>query len=228
MLTTGRIQTRTIHGRAHRAGLAAFLAVAATLLLGLTAAPTAYAAEGELCTDGGVNVVVDFQDLDGGVRTACDEAGAGKSASQVFADAGFELTPVGAFPGVACQVDGQPADVECAQMPPGDAYWGLFLADGGEWGYAPTGADELKLADGDFVAFSWQSSATPAPPAVVPVTGAGAGDAASEAPAPAEEAQPEADEDSSALAWWVPALILVLVAVGAVLVVRRRRVDRTP
>ncbi len=231
MHTPGRLLTQTIKRRASGAGLLALLAAAVGVLLGPTAMPSAFAADNQLCTEGGVNVVVDFQDLGGGVKTACDETGAGKSASQVFADAGFELTPVGAFPGVACQVDGKPADIKCAKMPAGNAYWGLFLAEDGEWGYAPTGADELQLEDGDFVAFSWQSSTTPAPPAVVPVTGdAAAGDIASEAPAQSSDSEQasETDEDSSALAWWIPAVLLVLLAAAGALVVRARRVDRTP
>ncbi len=209
-------------------GLLVAMLVASVAPVTLGTAP-AYAAEGRLCTDGGVSVVVDHQDLGGGVEQTCVEDGAGKLASEVFADAGHDLTPVGAFPGAACQVDGQPTDAQCEKMPPADAYWGLFIADGGTWGYAPTGVDELRLEDGAFVGFSWQSSSTPAPPGVDPV-------AATAEPSPTAEAQSDAQSDPQSdagppetpntttdLSWWVAALVVLLLGAGAALAGRRRR-----
>ena len=105
----------------------------------------------EFCKDGGVNVVVDFQEMGGGVSQECVEDGGGKLAAQVFEDAGFDLTPVGAFPGVACQIEGKPTEAACQKMPPANAYWGLFLANGKTWDYAPKGADQLKLEEGAYV-----------------------------------------------------------------------------
>lgn len=199
--------------------------VVALLAASLFAAlPAAHAAEGSLCSGAGVNIVVDFQELGGGIEQACDESGAGKFASQVFADAGFELTPVGAFPGAACQVNGKPEGVRCAQMPPADAYWGLYLAKNDTWGYAPTGADELKLADGAFVAFSWQGSKTPALPGVAPVE-----PAVEKTDPAAEPASDEAQDEASSLPLWVPAIAVGVLAVAAAAIgLRRRRLDRTP
>lgn len=184
----------------------------------------AYAAEGSLCTDGGVNVVVDYQDLGGGVVQACDEKGAGKLASEVFEESGFELTPVAAFPGAACQVDDKPADASCAKMPPADAYWGLYLAQDGKWGYAPKGANELKLAEGDFVAFSWQGSKTSTPPGVAPVRPAADATGSDSGSSPAAD---EEEEDSSSVAWWVPVLVVVLLGAAGVVIAMRRRTDRS-
>lgn len=199
----------------------AFLAV--TILVAPPA--TATAADGELCSDGGVSVVVDYQDLGGGVERACVEDGAGKLASEVYADAGYDLTPVGAFPGAACQVNGQPADVQCANMPPADAYWGLFVAEDGTWGYAPTGADELRLEDGAFVGFSWQSSSEPAPPGVEPVASTSSADEQGDAQSPAAE---DPADESGGIDWWVPVLVVVLLGAAAALVVRRRRGTEPP
>lgn len=193
-----------------------------------TAAPAQ--AQG-FCKDGGVNVVVDFQGMGGGVRQECVEDGGGKLAVQVFEDAGFDLTPVGAFPGAACQVEGKPTEAACQKMPPANAYWGLFLADEETWDYAPKGADQLKLKEGAYVAFSWQSSKTPALPRVAPAPGAEpTGAAAQESESndggegTAEGAQPSESENDG-LPIFVPILAVVALGagVGAVLVTRRRR-----
>jgi hypothetical protein len=187
-------------------------------------AHAAEGADGALCPDaGGVSVVVDFKDLGGGVQQACVEDGAGKTASDVFTEAGHDLTPVGAFPGAACQVDGKPADVACAQMPPADAYWGLYVGQAGKWGYAPKGADELTMADGDFVGFAWQSTKTSSPPEVAPV--AAPASASSDEPASAAPGESDTEEDDDDGApWWIAAAVVVLLgAAGAAVAVRRRR-----
>jgi hypothetical protein len=215
-------------GRTALRGIGPLIAILAVVVTALCLVPAAaHAAEGNLCADGGVNVVVDFQELGGGIHQACVESGADKVAAEVFEEAGFELTPVGAFPGAACQVDGQPADASCANMPPADAYWGLYLAAQGKWGYAPKGADELTLADGAFVAFSWQGSTTPAPPGVAPVTPA---PEASNPPAdssPAAVADDEKDNSSGAVPWWVPVLVVLLLVVAGATFTLRRRTART-
>lgn len=211
---------RLVHLRRGNPGTLAALLAALVAALCLVPAPAH--AEGSFCADGGVSVAVDFQDLGGGVQQVCDEDGAGKTAAQVFEDAGFDLTPVQPFPGAACKIDGKPADVGCAEMPPADAYWGLFLAKNGKWGYAPKGADELKLTDGAFVAFSWQASETPAPPGVEPVK-ATAEEAASAAEAEESADQQEEPADDGSVAWWVPVLVVVLLAVVGVAIALRRR-----
>jgi hypothetical protein len=211
------MRTTTRSGRAGRGTLASLLVV---LVAAMCLVPAAAHAEGSFCTDGGVNVAVDYQDLGGGVEQVCDEDGAGKTAAQVFEESGFELTPVQPFPGAACQVEGEPADATCAKMPPADAYWGLFLAKNGKWGYAPKGADELKLADGAFVAFSWQGSKTPAPPSVDPVK---AQPGSAETSADTDASAAEEDAEDSSVAWWIPVLVVVLLgAAGAAIALRRR------
>lgn len=209
-------------GRAARGLLQSAALLLGVLALSVTSPSTAYAAEGSLCTDGGVNIVVDFKDLGGGVQQACDESGAGKVATQVFEESGFELTPVAAFPGAACRVNGKPAEVACAKMPPADAYWGLYVGKAGKWDYAPTGADELKLEDGAFVGFAWQSSSTSSPPEVAPVAQPSQG-ASSPASAGPSDALEDEKQDDDGTAWWVPALVVVvLVAAGAGVALRRR------
>jgi len=193
-----------------------------------TAAP---AQAQEFCNGGGVNVVVDFQEMGGGVSQECVEDGGGKLAAQVFEDAGFDVTPVGAFPGAACQIEGKPTEAACQRMPPANAYWGLFLANEKTWDYAPKGADQLKLEDGAYVAFSWQSSRTPALPRVAPTpaaepTGAAAQESESNNGGEgADEAAQPSDPENGGFSVWVAILAVVALGagVGAVLVTRQRR-----
>ena len=219
MRISPRRRDNTSLREAHRSIVRAMLLVVAVMSTCLATPAAAYAAEGSFCADSGVNVEVDFKELGGGVQQECDEDGAGKFASEAFEDAGFELTPVGAFPGAACRVDGKPADAACAKMPPADAYWGLYVGTNGKWDYAPTGADELKLKDGDFVGFAWQSSSTSSPPAVLPVA------QQSQEPSPDASADgtEEQDEEDGGIPWWVPALAVVaLAAAGTGIALRRR------
>ncbi len=142
---------------------AAVLAVATTVLPGLSVAPAAAAA----CTDaGGVTVVVDPGSLPGSLSQTC-VGGSGKAAA-LFGDAGHTLTRVQRFPGAVCKVDGEPADSSCVNMPPTNAYWGLVWSDGksGSWVYSSSGVDNLDVPAGGAVALAWQSSSSRRNPAV--------------------------------------------------------------
>ncbi len=207
-------------GRARPRLLALFILLGLAFAPALVAAPAR--AEGSFCSGQGVNLVIDFGELGGGVEQTCAENGGGKTAAQLFEDADHRLTPVGEFPGAICKVDDKPADVGCAKMPPADAYWGLYVKKGNGWDYAPKGADVLKTADGDYVGFAWQSSKTSTPPSVKPVPAAKAADTTTKAAQKASEPA----EDSSGVSWWVPALVVVvlLAATVGVALARRRRV----
>jgi hypothetical protein len=115
-------------------------------------------------------VIVDFHELGGGVQTACDPDGAGKTAAALFPANGFPLDYVQRQPGFVCRVSGKPADDPCVNTPPADAYWGLFWSNGtsGQWSYATSGAGGQKIPAGGSVAFSWQGSSNRAEPGVAP------------------------------------------------------------
>ncbi len=121
------------------------------------------------CSSGtGVSVVVDGTGLGGGVVTSCVADGGGDTAASVF-EVHHDLTRASQFPGAVCRVDGAPADAECRNMPPGDAYWGLFWSDGsGGWVYSSQGVDSLDVPDGGSVAFAWQDGGDVDPPGVAP------------------------------------------------------------
>jgi hypothetical protein len=145
---------------------AAILAVAATVLPGATTAPAAAAA----CTDaGGITVVVDPGSLTGALSQTCVASG-GDDAAALFAAAGHTLERVQRFPGAVCRVDGQPESAGCVNMPPTNAYWGLFWSNGtsGSWAYASEGVDSLSVPAGGSVAFAWQASSSHRKPAAAP------------------------------------------------------------
>ena len=145
---------------------AALLAVAATVLPGVTVAPAAAAA----CTDaGGITVVVDPGSLPGSLSQTC-VASDGDDGAALFAAAGHTLERVQRFPGAVCKVDNQPESAGCVNMPPTNAYWGLFWSNGtsGSWVYASEGVDSLSVPAGGSVAFAWQASSSRRNPAAAP------------------------------------------------------------
>ncbi|RHW27984.1 hypothetical protein D0Z08_06810 [Nocardioides immobilis] len=132
---------------------------------------TAFAAAPACSGDTGVTVIVDFNELGGGVTAACDPDGAGKSASEVFDDTGYPLVFAQQDPGFVCRVSGKPADSPCVRTPPATAYWSLWWSDGesGRWSYATSGVNVLEVPDGGFVAFAWhQGQDNAAPPDASP------------------------------------------------------------
>ncbi|MBV9831785.1 MAG: hypothetical protein JOZ82_09310, partial [Marmoricola sp.] len=149
------------------ARLAVATLVAAAGLVGLSGGPASAAT----CSGHGVNVVVDYHGLGGGVQKACDPSGAGKTANKVFPAAGFSLTYAQRQPGFVCRVNGRPSNDPCVNTSPSNAYWGLYWSDGksGTWHYASQGVGGVSVPDGGFVAFSWQNGGANDPPGASPV-----------------------------------------------------------
>ncbi|HYH33687.1 MAG TPA: hypothetical protein VD814_00900, partial [Nocardioides sp.] len=144
------------------ATVAVLVAAAGTI----TPAPASAAACG---TADGVTVVVDFNQLGGGVQQACvPDAG---TAADLFVAAGHTLEDVQGQPFV-CRVDGRPTqDREaCVRTPPTNAYWGLWWSSGtsGAWSYATRSAYSLDVPDGGSVAFSWNGTSTRSQPSATP------------------------------------------------------------
>lgn len=169
--------------------VAAVLVTAAAGLVG--AAGGAPARADASCASVGVTVVVDFNQLGGGVPTVCVSDGAGELASTLFETAGQPLTQPTRQPGFVCRVAGKPADDPCVNTPPDTAYWGLWWSDGepgSAWTYSTKGAYSLKGLAGGFVALAWDevegserpsaSASRPSAPTATPT------------PTPAPEATP--------------------------------------
>jgi len=153
--------------RPRLAGLVAAALVAAAGLVGISSGPAAAA----LCSGKGVNVVVDFNGLGGGVQKSCDPGGAGRSARDVFPAAGFKLTYAQREPGFVCRVQNAPQSDPCGNASPTNAYWGLYWSNGksGKWTYSSSGVGGTSVPSGGFIAFSWQNGGSADPPGVRPV-----------------------------------------------------------
>jgi hypothetical protein len=139
-------------------------AVVLTAAAGVGVTGTAQAAS---CSTGhGVTVVVDFHQLGGGVRSACDPGGAGRSASTQLTDVGYTLTYAQRQPGFVCRVDGSPSSDPCITTSPADAYWSVWWSDGksGTWSFSSEGVDSLTVPGGGYVALSWQGGSGKARP----------------------------------------------------------------
>jgi hypothetical protein len=152
----------------YAARLAVAILVVAAVGLGVPAP-----AQAATCSSAhGVSVVVDFNQLGGGVQTRCDRDGAGESAWTQLEHVGFSLTPVQRQPAFVCRVNGLPgADSDpCVNTPPSDAYWSLWWSDGksGKWTYSSLSAASLKVPEGGYVGLSWQGQAAQAKPGAKP------------------------------------------------------------
>jgi hypothetical protein len=154
-------------------GVARYVARLAVAALMVAAVGLGVPAPAQASTCGratGVSVVVDFNELGGGVRTFCDAGGAGRTAFAQLKDAGYDLTPVQRQPAFICRIDGKPADDPCVNTPPADAYWSLWWSDGksGTWSYSSAGASSLTVPEGGYVGMSWQSGDGKSPPGATP------------------------------------------------------------
>lgn len=145
--------------------LARCLGALALILAGVGLVPAP--ASAAYCSNSGVHVVVDFAALGGGVRTGCMPTTTRVTGDRAFPGAGFPLTYVTSEPGAVCKVSGAP-DTSCADMPPGNAYWGLFESHGGGWAYSNTGVGGVRLNPGDSVAFVWQNGGDRDTPGAAP------------------------------------------------------------
>jgi hypothetical protein len=153
---------------------------AAAAALALASALVVFAGPADSAACAGVTAVVDYGILGGGVQERCVTDGAGRSAWEVFEEAGFPLTSVQQYPGAVCRVSGKPDSDPCVRMPPANAYWGLFWSSGSGWVYSSKGATALTMSAGDSVGLAWQNSTAQRKPG-----------AAAAAPAPTPKPTPK-------------------------------------
>lgn len=108
-----------------------------------TAPATAQSWSDGVCTDAdGITVVIDFQELGGGVNIRC-APGPVDSGLDALTRAGISWEGTRRFPGFVCRIAGRPGpDTEpCGNTPPASAYWSYWLAPrGGAWCYSDLGA----------------------------------------------------------------------------------------
>lgn len=157
----------------------AVVAASSSLLFGAPAAADEWY-DGP-CTDNvGVTVVIDFQELGGGVNVRC-APGPVTSGLDALDRAGIAWEPPLREPGFVCRIAGQPGpDREaCGVTPPATAYWGYWIAPrGGAWCYSNTGAGNRVPPPGSVEGWSFALDKTStqlpppgfAPPAPIPGT----------------------------------------------------------
>jgi hypothetical protein len=173
------------------------------------AAPAAHAAgTAGYCPDAsGVTVVVDFNDLGGGVVVRC-APGDQATGLSALKNAGFTIAGTTRWgEGFVCRIEGRPtvATEPCRDTPPASAYWSYWHAsNGGSWTYSDKGVLNRRPPAGSFEGWSFSTNRTqataprpdtaptrpaaPAPPQQPPpATGGGA---APPAQAPPGAAQP--------------------------------------
>jgi hypothetical protein len=122
------------------------------------------------CTDNaGVTVVVDFQDLGGGVNIRC-APGDVTTGLDALDKAGISWSGTVRFPGFVCRIAGQPGpdDEPCVNTPPATAYWTYWVAPrGGAWCFSSLGAGNRKPPPGTVEGWSFAknraASKIPAP-----------------------------------------------------------------
>jgi len=166
----------------------------------------------------GVTVVLDFTDLGGRIEVGCAE-GDPTSGREALESAGF--TPTDSSPGMICAINSQPDP--CPEEFTG-SFWSYWHGEDGQWTTYEVGADEADPAPGDVE--GWRYSDGSAGPGLAPTAAvsAGASEAAAASADEAAEAADQADFDPAGLvAAGAVALVLIL---GIVLVLRRRRAMR--
>ncbi|MBK6856704.1 MAG: hypothetical protein IPG97_09210 [Microthrixaceae bacterium] len=178
--------------RAPRPNFAASCLMTLALLVAVVASPlgaspvrrsapaTSGAAEGagraaanEACsTPDGVTVVIDFQDLGGGVNVRCAPGAVG-SGLDALDRAGISYQTALRSPGFVCRIAGLPADDPCHVASPASAYWSYWIAGrGGTWCYSNLGAGSRTPPPGSIEGWSFSlhrsGRSTPPPRFAVP------------------------------------------------------------
>jgi hypothetical protein len=131
------------------------------------------------CTDNvGITIVIDFQELDGGVNVRC-APGPVTSGLDALDQAGIVWEGTRRFPGVVCRIAGKPGagSESCVNTPPATAYWSYWVAPrGGPWCYSTAGAGNRTPPPGTIEGWSFALGRVSvdippprfAPPAAIP------------------------------------------------------------
>ena len=118
-------------------------------------AATPRQAAGSCTGTSGVTVVVDFQELGGGVNVVC-ASGPVSSGLDALTRAGISYRTAQRFPGFVCRIADKPATDPCVNASRASAYWTYWLAaPGGTWCYATLGAGSRQPPPGTFEGWSF-------------------------------------------------------------------------
>ena len=135
--------------------IGALALVVAAVLVSPVAAPAPRQTTGASAGDSGVTVVVDFQELGGGVQVL-SALGPVSSGLEALERAGVSYQTTQRFPGFVCRIADEPGDDRCVNASPASAYWGYWIAaPGGAWCYSTLGAGNRKPPPGTFEGWSF-------------------------------------------------------------------------
>ena len=143
------------------------IGIAGVLSASLLHAPPVAAAEGACTTATGITVVIDFQDLGGGISTRCVSSKV-ENGFEALTAAGINFQTATRAPGFLCKIAGLPTTEQCIQPAPTTAYWSYWLANrGGNWCYSSLGAGNIVPPPGSVQGWSFSlnrsDSDAPAP-----------------------------------------------------------------
>ena len=136
------------------------IGIAGVLSASLLHAQPVAAAEGACTTATGITVVVDFQDLGGGISTRCVTSKV-ENGFQALTAAGINFQTATRAPGFLCKIAGLPTTEQCIQPAPTTAYWSYWLANrGGNWCYSSLGAGNILPPPGSVQGWSFSLNRT--------------------------------------------------------------------
>ena len=143
------------------------IGIAGVLSASLLQTPPVAAAEGACTTATGITLVIDFQDLGGGISTRCVSS-AVENGFEALTAAGINFQTATRAPGFLCKIAGLPTTEQCIQPAPTTAYWSYWLANrGGNWCYSSLGAGNILPPPGSVQGWSFSlnrsDSDAPAP-----------------------------------------------------------------
>lgn len=159
-------------GRVIRRSVVAALVIGSALT-GWTVDDAGAWSNGACPTSSGVTVVIDFQELGGGVHIRCAPGAVG-SGLDALRQAGIDYQTATRFPGFVCKIAGQPGNDPCVNTSPASAYWSYWLAPrGGQWCYSNWGAGNRTPPQGTVEgwSFSLDKTGSTSPPPRTPAPG---------------------------------------------------------
>ena len=115
---------------------------------------------GACLTSSGVTVVIDFQELGGGVHIRCAPGAVG-SGLEALRQAGIDFQTAVRFPGFVCKIAGRPGNDPCVNTSPASAFWSYWIATrGGQWCYSNWGAGNRTPPQGSVEGWSFSLDKT--------------------------------------------------------------------
>lgn len=143
-----------------RPTVAAVSVALATTTFGVFTSSAAQAADGVCANPNDVTVVVDFQELGGGVNVRC-APGPVATGFDALQRAGISYQTTIRFAGFLCKIAGRPSNDPCIDASPASAYWSYWIAArGGQWCYSNWGAGNRRPPPGTVEAWSFSKDRT--------------------------------------------------------------------